>query len=231
MEPRITTYLEVGGRRVFAGALEWPGWSRSGRTEDAALQALVDYGPRYAAAVAAAAGELTLPTDASDLEVVERLKGNATTDFGTPAVPPSADDRPLDEAELQRQAGLLRACWATFDAAAEAASAAVLRKGPRGGGRMLVAIVAHVLESDRAYLVRLGGRHQKTPGAEVMTEIAGLRAMILDVLWSRAHGEPPVRTPRARSGTVWTPRYFVRRSAWHALDHAWEIEDRAIAPP
>ena len=96
---------------------------------------------------------------------------------------------------------------------------------------MLVAIVAHVLESDRAYLVRLGGRHQKTPGAEVMTEIAGLRAMILDVLWSRAHGEPPVRTPRARSGTVWTPRYFVRRSAWHALDHAWEIEDRAIAPP
>jgi hypothetical protein len=231
MKPRIATYLEVGGRRVFAGALEWPGWSRSGREEDAALQALVDYGPRYVAAVAAAAGELTLPTDASALEVVERLKGNATTDFGTPAVPPARDDRPLDEAELQRQAMLLRACWAAFDAAAEAASAAVLRKGPRGGGRMLDAIVGHVLESDRAYLVRLGGRHQKTPDAEAMTEMVGLRAMILDVLSSRAHGEPPSRSPRARSSTAWTPRYFVRRSAWHALDHAWEIQDRAIAAP
>jgi hypothetical protein len=24
----------------------------------------------------------------------------------------------------------------------------------------------------------------------------------------------------------WTPRYFVRRMAWHELDHAWEIEAR-----
>jgi hypothetical protein len=30
-----------------------------------------------------------------------------------------------------------------------------------------------------------------------------------------------------RGGKRWLPRYFVRRVAWHALDHAWEIEDRA----
>ena len=24
----------------------------------------------------------------------------------------------------------------------------------------------------------------------------------------------------------WPPRYAARRIAWHALDHAWEIEDR-----
>ena len=26
----------------------------------------------------------------------------------------------------------------------------------------------------------------------------------------------------------WPPRYAIRRIAWHVLDHAWEIEDRAI---
>jgi hypothetical protein len=231
MQPTIATYLEVGSRRIFAGALEWPGWCRSGRDEAAALRALIDYGPRYEASVGAVARGLTIPTDTSALEVAERLKGNATTDFGAPAVAPASDDRPVDEAELKRQALLLQACWAAFDAAAEAASAAVLRKGPRGGGRVLDAIVSHLLEADRAYLVRLGGRHQKTQDGDVTAEMAGLRTMILDVLASRARGEPPVRTARSRSGTVWTPRYFVRRSAWHALDHAWEIEDRATAPP
>jgi hypothetical protein len=39
-------YLEVGSKRVFAVAMERPGWCRSGRDEDAALKALVAYGPR-----------------------------------------------------------------------------------------------------------------------------------------------------------------------------------------
>ena len=39
-----------------------------------------------------------------------------------------------------------------------------------------------------------------------------------------ASGEMPERGPRG--GVLWKPRYFVRRAAWHALDHAWEIEDR-----
>jgi hypothetical protein len=31
----------------------------------------------------------------------------------------------------------------------------------------------------------------------------------------------------ARAGSLHlTPRFAVRRVAWHALDHAWEIEDR-----
>jgi len=29
-----------------------------------------------------------------------------------------------------------------------------------------------------------------------------------------------------RGGRIWTLRFFVRRVAWHVLDHAWEIEDR-----
>ena len=29
-----------------------------------------------------------------------------------------------------------------------------------------------------------------------------------------------------RVAKPWSPRYAVRRAAWHVLDHAWEIEDR-----
>ena len=25
----------------------------------------------------------------------------------------------------------------------------------------------------------------------------------------------------------WTARYFLRRAAWHVLDHVWEIEDKS----
>jgi len=157
----VAAYLEVGSRRVFAGALDWPGWCRSGRNEDMALRALVAYAPRYAVAIGPLAHGLTVPTDTAALDVVERLDGNATTDFGAPAVAPAADDRPLDGSELERLQGLLRACWAAFDAAAEAGSSAVLRKGPRGGGRKLEAIVAHVIEADASYLSAVGWKAPK----------------------------------------------------------------------
>ncbi len=223
----VAAYLEVGGRRVFAGALDWPGWSRSGRDEDTALRALVAYGPRYAAAIGPLARGLMVPTHTSALDVVERLDGNATTDFGAPAIAPAADERPLESSESERLQGLLQACWAAFDSAAEAASNAVLGKGPRGGGRELRAILSHVLEADRAYLALLWSAFRKTEDADVMVGMARLREVILGALRSRARGDalPPGR----RSSKVWTPRYFVRRSAWHALDHAWEIEDRAQA--
>jgi hypothetical protein len=140
-------------------------------------------------------------------------------------VAPSSDSTSLGTPELTRLAGILEASWAAFDAAAKASSSAVLRKGPRGGGRELDAIVSHVLEADRAYLAGLGGKHPRSGEARVKSEMAGLRRTFLDTLSSRARGEPPA--PSRRTSPPWTPRYAVRRSAWHALDHAWEIEDRA----
>jgi hypothetical protein len=224
--PVVDVYLEVGSKRVFAGALDWPGWSRSGRDQDAALRALVDYAKRYRASLRGAGPRLEPPTDPSALRVVERLRGDATTDFGAPGAAPAADDRPLDEAEVERQTSILRASWAAFDRAAEAAAGAELRKGPRGGGRELQAMVDHVLGAEAAYLSKLGGRWGKAEASgDVAEDMVRVRAAILDVLRSRARGEPPPRIPR--SGSLWAPRYFVRRSSWHALDHAWEIEDRA----
>ena len=209
-------YLEVGTKRVFAGAVEWPGWERSGRDEDAAVDAFVAYAPRYARALGRSRSGFVVPPGPEDVRIVERLTGNATTDFGAPGIAPAADERPLDDAETKRQVRLLRAAWAALDRAAAAAAGVALRTGPRGGGRQVDAIVTHVAEAEGAYLSKLGGR--AAPGADP-------RVAIVETIDARAHGEPPARTPR--SGVLWTPRYFVRRAAWHALDHAWEIEDRA----
>jgi hypothetical protein len=221
----LPVYLEVGNKRVFAGALDWPGWCRSARDEGAALEALLAYGTRYARAVVGARQGFKPPTAQTRLKVVERLKGDATTDFGAPGIPPKSDDRPLDAAELKGRMAILRSCWAALDEAAKTHRRASLRKGPRGGGRELPAIVTHVLEADRAYLSSLGGVYRIDPDAAESDVTKGLREAMLAELASRGRGEPPTK-PR-RSGRHWTPAYTIRRSAWHALDHAWEIEDRA----
>ena len=223
---KTEVYLEVGRKRIFAGALDWPGWCRSGRDGDAALQALVDYTPRYVAALGSAARGVPRPRTVAELRIVERLKGDATTEFGAPSRPPKGDGRSLAAPELKRQIRLWRACGSAFDAAAAAATGLELTKGPRGGGRELDAIAAHVFEADRAYLARIGGRFPESKDRDVPVAMGGLREAIAAALTARARGEPPAH-PR-RSGTYWSPRYFVRRSAWHALDHAWEIEDRAV---
>jgi hypothetical protein len=218
-------YLEVGTKRAFAGAIDWPGWTRSGRDEDAALQALVDHGRRYATALGTAARGFRAPKDPSLLEVAERTKGNAGTDFGVPSISPSADERPLGPVELKRQIAVLKASWAALARSAKAAAGVPLRKGPRGGGRELDAIVRHVAEAEASYLHRLGGKYQQGDGKDVAAESKGLRAQILDLLTRRVDGEP-IPLGR-RTASLWTPRYFVRRTAWHALDHAWEIDDRS----
>ena len=220
-------YVEIGRRRTFAGAIKWPGWCRSGRDEPSALEALAAYGPRYAAAAGRAAAGFKAPTDVAGLRVVERLKGDATTDFGVPGAAPARDERPLDQTELKRLVALLRASWAKFDRTAKKASGVKLSTGPRGGGRELDAIIRHVLEADRAYLAKLGGVSRKQDASvDMKTEMTRVRKDIVDVLSTRARGAPPPRTPR--SGKLWAPRYGIRRSAWHALDHVWEIEDRAV---
>lgn len=219
----ITVYLEARTKRIFAGALDWPGWSRGGTDEHTALQALVDYGPRYAAAVASARLGFKAPKDAAEFRVVEHLLGNSSTDFGVPAVPPSYDKRPLSDKELARLKALLQGCWSAFDASASAAGSSTLKKGPRGGGRDIARMRAHVLEGDGSYLVQLGGRYQ-VQGKNTAVAMTGVRETFLDALAARVRGELPGEGPRG--GVRWPPRYAVRRSAWHALDHAWEIEDR-----
>jgi hypothetical protein len=221
----IEIYLETGQKKTFAGALDWPGWCRSGKDEAAALLALVDYGPRYAQILKGTGLGFHAPDETAELVVVERVKGNATTDFGAPDRPLPGDDAPVDPAELERWEKILKACWRAFDAAVEAASGKSLAKGPRGGGRDLAKMVGHVLESDQSYLSALGGKFKQGKGDSSDEAAAGLRRAVLETLAGRVSGEVPAEGPRG--GARWAPRYFVRRLAWHCLDHAWEIEDRA----
>lgn len=221
---KINVYLEIGEKRTFAGALEWPGWCRSGRDERAALETLFEYGPRYRRALQSAQLEFQAPGDPSEFHVIERLAGDATTDFGAPGAPPESDSRPVDRDELQRLQELLQACWRAFDAAAQAAAGKTLRKGPRGGGRDLEGISRHVLGAETSYLKQIGWKVDKVEDENLDEELNRIRQACLDGLAASARGELPERGPRG--GVRWKPRYFVRRAAWHVLDHAWEIEDR-----
>ena len=222
----IKVYLEIGKKRAFAGAIHWPGWCRSGRDEGSALQALFDYGPRYARALRPARLGFQAPADQSAFAVIERLEGNATTDFGAPDAAPSHDARPMHEAELQRFEALLKACWRAFDAAASAAAGKELRKGPRGGGRDLDRMVQHVVGGDAGYLGQLGWKFKDGGGDDAGEQLYQTRRAILEGLASAARGEIPAQGPRG--GLRWKPRYFVRRAAWHVLDHAWELEDHVM---
>jgi hypothetical protein len=222
--PRLPIYLEVASKRTFAGVVDWPGAERSGRDEAAAIEALVAALPRYERALGRVAASLSIPRSTDDVEVIERRGGGSGTEFGVPSHGASADERPVDEEELGRLIAILRAAWAAVDRAAEQAEGVELRKGPRGGGRELDRIVEHVLGAEEAYLREIGGRPKGLP-ADRVARMAAVREASIAALAERARGVEVEMGRRQRPW--WTPRYFVRRSGWHALDHAWEIEDRA----
>jgi hypothetical protein len=224
----MDVYLEAGPKKTFACALEWPGYCRSGKTDADALAALVTYGDRYAAAVGPRAG-FEPPGSVDDLKVVERLKGGSGTDFGIPSAHAKADSRPVDASELSRLRSLLTAAWDTFDAVASRAKGHELSKGPRGGGRDRDKIVRHVLEAEEAYVIGIGrpSREVRTAHGGKGDRMAAVRSLALETIADRARGVPLPENSR-RKAKIWSARYFARRSAWHALDHAWEIEDRVL---
>ncbi len=200
--PNTRVYLELGKTWVFASALDWPGWCRRGKGEEAALEALSVYAERYARVVD---GDFA----AGRLEVVSRVPGSATTDFGAPGAPAPCDDQPLPAAEGDRLCQLLQRCWTAFDEAARRASEQ-LRKGPRGGGRDKAGLIDHVREAEGSYARQIGVR--LPPG----TPWSEQRAAVLTALGTGG------------ATGAWPPRYAVRRLAWHVLDHAWELEDKSL---
>ncbi len=213
---RLAVALESAPKKTFATALDWPGWSRSGKTPELALATLLAYAPRFAP-IAAAAADLDFP-GAFDVDVVERADGGSGTEFGVPSRIHEADTRPVDAAEAGRLAAIVEAAWAYLDTAVAKAPAA-LRKGPRGGGRDRDRIVGHVDESDGFYARELGLTIRQ-PSAGDRAAVTQLRQSMLGVLRRPSDGS-------ALAGRKWTQRYAARRIAWHALDHAWEIEDRS----
>jgi hypothetical protein len=216
----MRVYLEVGEKKAFAVALDWIGLARSGRTDDEALAALLEYVPRYKTSMGQVAAGFDAPSGVSALDVVERLEGNATTDFGAPGVIPDADRRDIAEDELEKSLKLLGAAWHAFDVSVLMGQGRTLTpSGPRGGGRSLERMQMHVLEADEGYTSAIGGR--ASGGTPTWTKV---QERFVETVRARAAGELPDVGPRG--GQRWPALYAVRRSAWHSLDHAWEIEDR-----
>ena len=216
-------YLELGKKKTFACALDWFGYFRVGKTEDEALAALLAYSERYAKIMHAGGIDFQTPTSLDDFNIITRYEGNATTDFGSPGIIPDEDKRKITEADSEKYEQLLRACWDAFDKAIASAEGKELRTGPRGGGRDLDKIIAHVRESNLSYLRKQG---QSVP-KELREDRQAIRIAILETLPIAVQGKVPEQGPRG--GALWHTPYFVRSVVGHLVDHIWEIEDRILS--
>ena len=210
------------GKRAAAFCLDWPGWSRGGKTPEAALDTLESYRGRYRpiAAIAGLAAEFDA---AGPLDVVEDRVGTGSTDFwGISFAPASAEADPMDEQEREKAIALLEACWAFFDDVVSRVSPE-MRLGPRGGGRDRDRIVRHTLRTESEdFAKRLGLRVPE--GAALTPE--GLREHRRTYLAAmRAYDAGESR----RRMRTWTLAYAIRHSAFHTLDHAWEMEDKDLS--
>jgi hypothetical protein len=213
---KVDVAIEQGAKKAFATAVDWPGWSRSGKSEELAVESLAAYAARYAS-VARAAGQAFDP-DKVDIEVVEQVSGGGGTDFGVPEQVTKQDRRRTTSADGKRLAALVEAAWQTFDDVSTHAPEE-LRKGPRGGGRDTSKIVEHVFGAEQSYGKVMGIKRKEFPATD-RAQLDELRAEMLAILSEPSDGSP-------LAGKRWTIRYAAHRVAWHALDHAWEIEDRS----
>jgi len=213
--------LEIGpkGKKVVAVAPDWPGLSRGAKTEAAAVDRLRAYVPRYAA-VARLAGMEAAFAAITDVAVVERYPGTSSTDFwGISFAFSSIDRQAMSDDELARELTLLQACWGFFDEVRSRVSAE-MRRGPRGGGRDRDHIVRHTFAAERDWAKKLG---LLTPEGAMLTD-EGLTA----------HRDAYCEAVKAfhaqgKMARTWPLRYLIRHTAFHTLDHAWEMEDKDLS--
>lgn len=220
MADELRVMLEIGprGKRVVAVAPDWPGLERGAKNEETAIERLVAYRPRYAA-VATRAGMADRFAAETAVDVVERYPGVGSTDFwGISFAFSGSDRRAMSSDELERELALMQACWAFLDDVRGRVSAE-LRKGPRGGGRDRDRIVRHVVAAEEQWAKKLGVL--APPDAAPLDE--GLRA-------HRDAYREAIRSLHAQGkpARTWPLRYLIRHTAYHTLDHAWEMEDRDL---
>lgn len=220
MADELRVMLETGpkGKKVAAVAPDWPGLERGGKTGEAAIERLQSYLPRYAK-VAKLAGMDAEFAAITTVDVVEQYPGTGSTDFwGISFAFSSIDRQDMSGEELDRELALMRACWAFFDDVRSRVSAE-LRKGPRGGGRDRDHIVRHTFGPEQDWAKGIG---VLTPEGAMLTD-EGLKA----------HRDAYCKAIRAfhsqgKMARTWPLRYLIRHTAYHTLDHAWEMEDKDL---
>lgn len=218
MTNQLRVMLEIGpkGKKVAAVAPDWPGLERGAKTGAAAIEKLQSYLPRYAP-IAKLAGMDAEFAASKTVEVVEEYTGTGSTDFWAISFAfSSIDKQAVSSAELEREITLMQACWAFFDQVRSRVSAE-LQKGPRGGGRDRDRIVRHILANEQQWVPKFG-----------------LHPLDLENLTDegiKAHRQgycDAIRTLHAEGklSGKWPLRYMIRHTAYHTLDHAWEMEDK-----
>jgi hypothetical protein len=219
----VRTVLERGpkGKKAVAFAIDWPGWSRGANTPSEALAALDSYRQRYRA-IALTAGMHDEFDAAGPLSVIEERVGTGSTDFwGISFAPSSTEQGRMSEAEIDRKINLLRACWAFFDAVAARVSPQ-MRKGPRGGGRDRDTIIRHTIRTESEnFAKRLGLR---TPEGAALTPDGLIAYRDAYVAAMREYNSSEAKRMRS-----WTLPFLIRHSAFHVMDHAWEMEDKDLS--
>jgi hypothetical protein len=220
----IRTVVERGpkGKKAVAFAIDWPGWSRGAKTPELAIEVLDSYRPRYRPIAAAARMAREFDTG-GPLEIVEDRVGPGSTDFwGISFAPSSFEQEPMSDAELNRKIKLLRASWQFFDSVGARVSAE-LATGPRGGGRDRNRIIRHTIRTESEEFARRLGLRIPDCAALTPEGLLEHRANYLATMRAYNAGEGK----RMRS---WNLPYLIRHSAFHSLDHAWEMEDKDLTP-
>jgi hypothetical protein len=221
MADKLKVMLEIGpkNKRVVAVAPEWPGLTRGAKTADDAIERLRAYLPRYSK-VAQLAGMAKEFESSKSVEIVERYPGMSSTDFwGISFTFSSFDRQTMPSKALDRELTLMRACWAYFDEVRSRVSAE-MQKGARGGGRDRDHIVRHTIGTEQTQFVKKLGLPAAIKLAQTDVQL-------------RAHREIYCETIRAyhsqgKMARAWPLRYLIRHTAFHTLDHAWEMEDKDL---
>jgi hypothetical protein len=221
MANHIRVAVEIGpkGKKVVAVAPDWPGLARGATTEQAAIERLLSYVPRYAPVTKLAGMETEFAT-LTGVNVIEHYPGTGSTDFwGISFAFSSVDQQAMSSEALERELMLMQACWAFFDEV-RARVSAEMQRGPRGGGRDRDQIVRHTFAAELDWAKKLGIR---TPLDALLTD-EGLSA----------HRDTYCNAIRAlhaqgKMARTWPLRYLIRHTAFHTLDHAWEMEDKDLS--
>jgi hypothetical protein len=215
---RVTLEIGPKGKKVAAVAPDWPGLERGATTGEAAIERLLSYVPRYATVTKLAGMEAAFATT-NIVDVVEQYPGTGSTDFwGISFAFSSIDQQVMPGEALERELMLMRACWTFFDDVRSRVSAE-MQRGPRGGGRDRDHIVRHTFAAELDWAKKLGVRMP----LEAMLTGEGLNAH-RDAYCNAIRG----LHSQGIMARTWPLRYLIRHTAYHTLDHAWEMEDKDL---
>jgi hypothetical protein len=219
----VRMVLERGpkDKKSVALAIDWPGWSRGAKTADLAITTLEAYRDRYRP-IAVIAGMSEEFDKAGRLKTVEDKIGTGSTDFwGISFSPAASEKEPMSAGELDRKLALLQACWAYFDRVAATVSEE-MRKGPRGGGRDRDRIIRHTIRTESEENAKRVGLRIDEGAALTPDGLRAHRAAYLDAMRAYNAGE-------GKRMRTWNLPFLIRHSAYHVMDHAWEMEDKDLS--